>query len=79
MAGNVWELTRTPYRATPYDRTEDPQTVPDLSANALWVMRGGSYDDPERTIRTATRGGVDPGARRAFIGFRLVLTPPESP
>jgi formylglycine-generating enzyme required for sulfatase activity len=40
----------------------------------LWVMRGGSFADAERNVRAAIRGGADPGARRAFIGFRVVLT-----
>ena len=71
MSGNVWELTRSPYRPYPYDRTDDNL---DLDADALFVMRGGSYGDTDQNIRAAIRGGVDPGARRPFIGFRVVLT-----
>ena len=71
MSGNVWELTRSPYRPYPYDPTIDNL---DLDADALWVMRGGSYSDPDQNIRAAIRGGADPGARRPFIGFRAVLT-----
>jgi len=69
MSGNVWELTRSPFQAYPYD----PNSRGDLEADALWVMRGGSFSDPARNVRAATRGGVDPGARRPFIGFRLVV------
>jgi formylglycine-generating enzyme required for sulfatase activity len=72
MSGNVWELTRSPYRPYPYDPGTE---AVDLDADALWVMRGGSYADPARNIRAAIRGGADPGARRPFIGFRVVLTP----
>ncbi len=72
MSGNVWELTRSPYRAYPFEPSFDEI---DLDADALWVMRGGSYGDPEQNIRAAIRGGADPGARRPFIGFRIVLTP----
>lgn len=72
MSGNVWELTRSPYRPYPFD--PDFETI-DLEAGALFVMRGGSYADPAQNIRTTIRGGVDPGARRPFIGFRLVLEP----
>jgi formylglycine-generating enzyme required for sulfatase activity len=71
MSGNVWELTRSPYQAYPYiagDRPTAPQ------AEALFVMRGGAFSDAENNIRTAVRGGIDPGARRPFIGFRVVLT-----
>lgn len=71
MSGNVWELTRSPYRPYPYDPAIDDV---DLEKDALWVMRGGSYNDSVRNIRASIRGGVDPGARRPFIGFRVVLT-----
>lgn len=71
MSGNVWELTRSPYRPYPYDPSYDDL---DLDADALWVMRGGSYSDPVQNTRAAIRGGADPGARRPFIGFRIVLT-----
>ena len=71
MSGNVWELTRSPYQAYPYDESDDREG---LDADALWVMRGGAYNDEERNVRTAIRGGADPGVRRPFIGFRLVIT-----
>jgi len=71
MSGNLWELTRSPYRPYPFDPTIDDV---DLDADALFVMRGGSHGDTDQSIRAAIRGGVDPGARRFFIGFRVVLT-----
>ena len=71
MSGNVWEWTLTPFRAGPYDPTASP---PDLREDALWVMRGGSFTDPERNVRAAVRGGADPGARRPFIGFRVAIS-----
>jgi formylglycine-generating enzyme required for sulfatase activity len=71
MSGNVWEWTRSPYQPYPYDPADDRR---DLEADALWVMRGGHFGDPARTIRAATRGGADPGARRPFIGFRVVIS-----
>ena len=71
MSGNVWELTRSPYQAYPYDESDDRER---LDADALWVMRGGSFDDSEQNVRTAIRGGADPGVRRPSIGFRLVIT-----
>ena len=71
MSGNVWEWTRSPYQAYPYDDSDDREG---LDADALWVMRGGSFSDQERNVRTAIRGGADPGVRRPFIGFRLVIT-----
>ena len=73
MSGNVWELTRSPYQPYPYDPNDDEE---DLDLDALWVMRGGHFGDPEGNVRAAIRGGVDPGARRPFIGFRLVISRP---
>ncbi len=70
MAGNVWEWTRSPYQPYPYDEGDDRAG---LDADALWVMRGGSFADPARLVRTSARGAAEPGARRAFIGFRVAL------
>jgi formylglycine-generating enzyme required for sulfatase activity len=70
LAGNVWEWTRSPYQPYPFTTSDDAAT---LGAEALWVMRGGSFGDPEQHIRAANRGGADPGARRPFIGFRVAL------
>ena len=62
MSGNVWEWTRSPYQPYPFDPADDRKN---LEADALWVMRGGSFADAERNVRAAIRGGADPGARRA--------------
>ncbi len=71
MAGNVWEWTRSPYQPYPYDATDDGVG---LEAEALWVMRGGAFGDPEGFVRAANRGRADPGARRPFIGFRVSIS-----
>jgi formylglycine-generating enzyme required for sulfatase activity len=71
MAGNVWEWTRSPYQPYPYDPSDDNSTT---AVDALWVMRGGAFNDGEQMIRAAARGGADPGVRRPFIGFRIALT-----
>lgn len=73
MSGNVWEWTSSPYQPYPYDPTDDRAN---LDADALWVIRGGHYGDGARLVRTTARGAADPGARRAFIGFRVVMTAP---
>ena len=73
MSGNVWEWTRSPYQPYPYDATDDAEG---LDADALWVMRGGSFSDGPQNVRAAVRGGADPGARRPFIGFRVAISPP---
>jgi formylglycine-generating enzyme required for sulfatase activity len=70
MSGNVWEWTSSPYQPYPYDPHDDRQN---LNGDALWVIRGGSFADPARLVRTTARGGADPGARRPFIGFRVAI------
>jgi len=72
MAGNVWEMTRSPFQDYPYDPNDDGA---DLAQDALWTMRGGSYADAINNIRAAVRGGVDPGVRTDSIGFRVVISP----
>jgi formylglycine-generating enzyme required for sulfatase activity len=71
MSGNVWEWTRSPYQPYPYNAADDALA---LEADALWVMRGGSFSDGPQNVRAAVRGGADPGARRPFIGFRVVIS-----
>lgn len=71
MSGNVWEWTRSPYQPFPFDPSDDRANLAD---DALWVMRGGSFNDAENNARAAVRGAADPGARRPFIGFRLVIS-----
>jgi formylglycine-generating enzyme required for sulfatase activity len=70
MSGNVWEWTRSPYQPYPFTEADD---LRDLETDALWVMRGGSFSDPESNVRAAVRGGGDPGVRRPFIGFRVAV------
>jgi formylglycine-generating enzyme required for sulfatase activity len=72
MSGNVWEWTRSPYQPYPYDPGDNRHN---LDADALWVIRGGGFADGARLVRTTTRTGADPGARRPFIGFRVVISP----
>lgn len=73
MSGNVWEWTSSPYQPYPYNPGDDRAN---LEADALWVIRGGGYADDARLIRTTTRTGADPGARRPFLGFRVALSQP---
>ncbi|MGD8329155.1 MAG: SUMF1/EgtB/PvdO family nonheme iron enzyme [Acidobacteriota bacterium] len=76
MSGNVWELTRSLFQPYPFDSADD---LDDLDAEALFVMRGGHFADTAQNIRTTIRGGIDPGARRPFVGFRLVIDDPDTP
>ena len=71
MAGNVWEFTRSPLQDYPYDPEDDFEN---LSDDALWVMRGGSFADIINNVRVAVRGAVDPGVRSNTIGFRGAIS-----
>jgi formylglycine-generating enzyme required for sulfatase activity len=71
MSGNVWEWTRSPYQPYPYDPSDDSTSA---GQDALWVIRGGGFNDGEQMARGSARGGADPGARRAFIGFRIAIS-----
>lgn len=73
MSGNVWELTRSPLEPYPFDPEDDAEN---LTEDALWVMRGGSFADSVGNVRAAVRGGVDPSVRNNGIGFRLAITRP---
>jgi formylglycine-generating enzyme required for sulfatase activity len=69
--GTVSEWTRSPYQPYPYDASDDRDN---LGVDALWVIRGGVLEDKGRAPRATARVGADPGARRAFIGFRVVIS-----
>jgi formylglycine-generating enzyme required for sulfatase activity len=73
MSGNVWEMTRSPLQAYPYDPNDDAEN---LSEDALWVMRGGSFSEGAGNVRAAVRGAVDPSVRNNTIGFRIVISKP---
>lgn len=72
MAGNAWELTRSPLQDYPFSLDQAPEAL--LSLDSLWVMRGGSFQDGMNNVRTAVRGAVDPSVRNATIGFRVAIS-----
>lgn len=73
MAGNVWEMTRSPLQSYPFTPEDDADN---LVEDPLFAMRGGSFSDGLANIRAAVRGGVDPGTRSPIIGFRLAISSP---
>jgi len=77
MLGNVWEWTQDcyvdSYKATPADGSA--QESPDNNACPLRVLRGGSWYDGPRNVRSANRDRGTPDLRFSNIGFRLARTP----
>ncbi len=74
MHGNVWEWTRDEYDNYQAGSFVDPEGPKGTGGR---VLRGGSFADPPADLRSALRDGVDPGSRRAHVGFRCVRVPPQ--
>jgi len=71
MAGNVWEWTSSLYQPYPYRATDGRE---DLTTRGPRVSRGGSWIDPKRYLRAASRIWRGPDARYGFQGFRCAET-----
>ncbi|MFM8331780.1 MAG: formylglycine-generating enzyme family protein [Candidatus Methylumidiphilus sp.] len=67
MMGNVWEWTCSTYTET-YDGSEKTCTK---DASGRRAVRGGSWSDRPRDVRSAKRGRSDPANRDYDLGFRL--------
>lgn len=68
MHGNVWEWCGDGSRAYSSRAVDDPTGPEDGPTR---VLRGGSWLDRGRRLRSAQRLGYDPGLRNDFFGFRL--------
>jgi formylglycine-generating enzyme required for sulfatase activity len=66
MLGNVWEWTCSEYKES-YDGSEQKCAV---SAD-YYSLRGGSWFNSPRTVRSANRYYAEPDYRLYFLGFRL--------
>ncbi|MBE2295280.1 MAG: formylglycine-generating enzyme family protein [Phycisphaerales bacterium] len=72
MHGNVWEWCQDQYG----DYSQGPVIDPTgTETGGRRVLRGGSWLDDGRLVRSAYRPRHDPGFRLDFIGFRLALGP----
>jgi len=76
MHGNVWEWVEDCYADT-YSAAQpsDGRTYTDCSASSDRVVRGGSWDDTPRYLRSARRLGNTPTGRDDSLGFRVARTP----
>ena len=74
MTGNVWEWTSSIYRNYPYHSKDGRESA--LDATSLRVLRGGSWDDDYRLVRTTYRNRKYPNIREFdYIGFRIACIP----
>ena len=72
MSGNVWEWTKSFYRAYPYKANDDKEST---VASTARVARGGSWFYSRINARAAYRQDFDPNLHFSYLGFRLVYCP----
>ena len=75
MHGNVWEWCQDMWQEK---LSAEPVTDPliaggEQKAGVERVIRGGSWRDDGRAVRSAFRGRGEPDARFIIVGFRLAL------
>ena len=76
MHGNVWEWCADCHEKDAYDKHIDvyPNMVGDLESSGKRVIRGGSWINRPKNLRSATRTCVPTGDRYYFLGFRIART-----
>ncbi|MDP2142808.1 MAG: formylglycine-generating enzyme family protein [Gallionella sp.] len=70
MLGNVWEWTEDSYHDSYTGAPRDGSAW--RGDGAKRVLRGGSWNNSPRNMRSAVRNGYKPELRYSFFGFRIV-------
>lgn len=78
--GNVWEWCQDVFRPCP--RTVDDRLMLDegpmpVNDKVGMVLRGGSFNNPPNSLRTAVRNDFKPGTVDNAVGFRVARTLPR--
>jgi serine/threonine-protein kinase len=73
MAGNVWEWTSSLYQPYPYDANDGRE---DMNSPDGRVLRGGSWDPDDSSVRSAYRDWSVPSNTLNYVGFRCARDVP---
>jgi formylglycine-generating enzyme required for sulfatase activity len=76
MHGNVCEWCSIWYGEYPRNAVTDPIGP---NASSYRMHRGGGYSNDIASCRSASRDGVDPAVRLRDLGFRVALSPSNTP
>lgn len=72
MLGNSWEWTEDSYHENYVDAPSNGKAW--QGDGAKRVLRGGSWNNGPRNVRSAVRNAAVPNQRCSFYGFRVALT-----
>ena len=75
MHGNVWEWVQDRYGSSAYSSHAATDPIYEGSGSYR-VVRGGSWGNGARFLRSANRDRERPGRPGHYLGFRLVVAPP---
>ena len=70
MLGNVWEWCEDAWHNNYDGAPADGTARVSMDGSADRAIRGGSWDNHARNVRSAVRGGYDPSNRLGGLGFR---------